>query len=109
MLKSQVFAPWVAAGLLMGMCLCPAVFASYAVPPANMGTGVVQAVDYASNTFTVNGHVYRISPKATYAGEAVTTIGGLQAGMKIRFIANGPLANPASQITNLVVLPPKSQ
>jgi len=109
MLKSHTFAPWVAAGLLMGMCLCPAAFASYAVPAANMGTGVVQAVDYASNTFTVNGHIYKVSPKATYAGETVTNIGGLQTGMKIRFIANGPIANPASQITDVVVLPPSSQ
>ncbi len=109
MVKSYTYGLRAAVGLLMGMALCPAAFASYMVPPENISNGVVQAVNYANQTITVNGHIYKISPKAAYASEAVKNIGGLQAGMKIQFIANGPVANPASQITNIVILPPTPQ
>jgi len=109
MLKSLTYGLRAAVGLLMGMALCPAAFASYAVPPENISSGVVQAVNYASHTVTVNGHIYKISPKAAYVSDAVKNIGGLQAGIKIQFIANGPVVNPASQITTIVVLPPTSQ
>lgn len=109
MLKSHTIRRWALAGLCTAMFLCPAAFASYAVPPENISSGVVQDIDYASNTVTVNGHVYKISAKAAYVSDSVKNIGGLQAGMKIRFIANGPVAKRTSQITNIVVLPPDSQ
>ena len=109
MLKLHVYIRWAALVLFMVIFLSPAAFASYAVPPQNMVSGVVQEVNYASNTVTVGGHVYKISPKATYVSEGVKNIGGLQTGMKMQFIANGPVANPTSQITNIVVLPPTSQ
>lgn len=109
MLKSSKTKLLAAASLTAVMLLCPPVFASYLVPPAHIGKGVVQSINYASNTITVNGHVYRISPKAAYAGNNVKNIGGLQAGMKIQFIADGPVANSHSRITKVMVLPPASQ
>jgi hypothetical protein len=109
MSKLNIFIRRLAIGLCMVTLLCPAAFASYAVPPENMSSGVVQAIDYAGNTVTVNGHVYKIAPKAAYVSDNVKNIGGLQIGMKIRFIANGPITSHNSQITNLVVLPPESQ
>lgn len=109
MLKSHTFSRWASVGLLMVVFLCPAAFASYAVPAENISSGVVQDVDYTSNTVTVNGHVYKISSKAAYVSDSVSNIGGLQVGMKIRFIANGPITNRTSQITNIVVLPHTSQ
>lgn len=109
MLKSHTFNRWATVGLFLMVFLCPAAFASYAVPPENISSGVVQDIDYASNTVTVNGHVYKISPKAAYVSDSVSNIGGLQIGMKIQFIANGPVTNRTSQITNIVVLPPASQ
>lgn len=108
MLKSQRINRWMLASLIMGMVLCPAAFASYAVPPENISSGVVQDVNYASNSVTVNGHIYKISPKAAYVSDTVSNIGGLQNGMKIRFIANGPVTDRTSQIINIVVLPPTS-
>ncbi len=73
-----------------------------------MGNGTIQFVNYATRTVTVAGHVYKIAPKASYIGAGgVKDIGALQPGMKIRFIANGPVTAPASRILNIVVLPPK--
>ena len=109
MSKSHTCSWWAASGLLLAVFLCPCAFASYAVPPENMATGVVEAINYVNHSITVNGHVYRISPKATYASDSVKNIGGLQTGMKIQIIANGPVANSKSKITNIVVLPPRSQ
>lgn len=107
MQKSHTNCQWIAAGLLAVMFLNPAAYASYAVPPENISSGVVQNVDYASNTVTVNGHVYKISPKATYVSDTSSSIGGLQIGMKIQFIANGPVTRSSSKITNVVILPAK--
>jgi hypothetical protein len=95
-----------AAGLYLMVLTCPAAFASYAVPPDNISSGVIQAIDYANNSIIVNGHTYKISPKAAYVSETVSNIGGLQNGMRIQFIENGPVTDAASQITNIVVLPP---
>jgi len=106
MLKSHKINRWAVAGLFMGMLICPVAFASYAIPPENISSGVVEDINYAANTVTVNGHIYKISPKAAYVSEAVNNIGGLQIGMKIQFIENGPVADRTSQITNIVVLPP---
>ncbi len=97
------------ASLMAVMLLCPPAFASYLVPPGNIGKGVVQSINYATNTVTVNGHVYRVSPKAAYAGNNVKNLGGLQAGMKIQFIADGPVADSHSRITKVMVLPPASK
>jgi len=58
---------------------------------------------------TVAGHVYAISPKAVYISNGGGEVSDLQAGMRIRFIADGPVKDPASKIVNIVVLPPESQ
>ncbi|HVA55340.1 MAG TPA: hypothetical protein VNI53_06035 [Gammaproteobacteria bacterium] len=108
MLKSHTYGLWAAAALLTVSFLSPAAFASYAVPSENMVSGVIQDVNYVDNTVKVNGHVYKISPKAAYMSDNVKNIGGLQAGMKIQFIANGPVSDRKSQVTNIVLLPPTS-
>jgi hypothetical protein len=92
-------------GFLTGMLIGQTAFASYAVPPENTGSGVIEYVNYANRTITVNGHIYMVSSKANYVSQAVRNMGGLQAGMKVQFIANGPVSNPTSQITSVVVLP----
>lgn len=85
-----------------------AAFASYAIPDADTGSGTVQAVNYAMHTVTVDGHVYKLSPKAVYIGGRSRDLGGLQPGMKVNFIADGPVASPDSRIVNIVVLPPNA-
>lgn len=92
--------------LFLGLCLCQGSYASYAVPDENIGTGVVQSVNYVNHTVTVAGHAYRISSKAVYIGVGVEDLQGLQTGTNIRFIANGPAKKPESSIINIVVLPP---
>ena len=108
MLKLPKSGLWPMLALFMGLFECPIALASYPVPPENMGKGTIQFVNYATRTVTVAGHVYKIAPKASYVGGGgIKTMSGLQSGMKIRFIANGPVAAPASRILNIVVLPPK--
>jgi hypothetical protein len=109
MLKLRTISSGAIVGLIMAAMLCPTAFASYAIPPENISSGVVQEINYASNTVTVNGHVYKISPKAAYVSDNVRNIGGLQTGMRIQFIANGPVSKQSSQIINIVVLPPTPQ
>ncbi len=109
MLTSRTIIRWAVATLFTIVILCPAAFASYAVPLENISSGVVEDINYANNTVTINGHVYKISPKAAYVSDQVKNIGGLQKGMKIQIIENGPVADHKSQITNIVVLPPESQ
>ena len=105
MISSRLKSILSCAGLLATLLVSTPVFASYLVPPANIGRGVVQSINYANNTVTVNGHVYRISPKAAYAGSSVSNLGGLQEGMRIQFIADGPVTSGHSHITSITVLP----
>ncbi|MGA9851430.1 MAG: hypothetical protein WBR15_00630 [Gammaproteobacteria bacterium] len=109
MLKLRASGVWAVIMLLAGLCLCHAALASYAVPNEDMGTGIIQSVDYANHTVTVNGQRYKISSKASYVNGVARNIGGLQPGMNIRFIANSPVKNPGSVITNIIVLPPPSR
>lgn len=95
--------------LMLGIVLGQAAFASYAIPDANIGNGVVQTVNDVTHSVTVAGHTYRISPKATYIKEGGGEVRGLEPGMRIRFIANGPVKDSASQITQVLVLPPAAQ
>lgn len=95
-------------GLLLGAGLCSSALASYAVPDEDIGTGVIQTINVVTHSVVVAGHVYALSPKATYISEG-GEIYSLQPGMRIRFIADGPVKNPASRIVNVVVLPPAPQ
>lgn len=109
MFSSRLKSIFPAGALLAALLVSTPVLASYMVPPANIGTGVVQSIDYARNTVTVNGHVYRISAKAAYSGNNVGNLGGLQQGMRIQFIADGPVASSHSHITSIMVLPAASK
>lgn len=91
---------------LLGIGLCQAAFASYAIPDEDIGAGVIQTVNVVTHSVTVAGHVYTLSSKAVYISADGVEVPGLQPGMRIRFIANGPVQNPASRITHIVVLPP---
>lgn len=98
----------VAVGLLLTIGLSQAAFATYAVPDDNIGTGVIQAVNVNAHSVTVAGHEYLLAPKAVYIGNGGVQVRDLQPGMHVRFIADGPVKNPASRIVNVVVLPPSS-
>ncbi|MDE2236167.1 MAG: hypothetical protein KGK44_11575 [Gammaproteobacteria bacterium] len=109
MITSRLKSILTCVGLLAALLASTPVFASYMVPPANIGRGVVQSIDYAGNTVTVNGHVYRISAKAAYTGSNVNNLGGLQEGMRIQFVADGPVTSSHSHITSITVLPAASK
>ncbi|MGH8278796.1 MAG: hypothetical protein ACRETQ_04425 [Gammaproteobacteria bacterium] len=94
-------------GLAAGLGLSNDALATYAVPKADTGSGVVQAVNYAARTITVDGHVYKLSDKAIYIGGGTHDLGGLRPGMTVHFVADGPATGARSHITNIVVLPPK--
>lgn len=95
-------------GLMLGISLCQEALASYAIPDEDVGTGVVQTVNNVTRSVTIGGHVYQISPKATYISDGGGEMRSLQPGMRVRFIANGPVKDPASRITHIVILPPTS-
>ena len=95
-------------GLLLGIVLCPAAFASYAIPDEDIGTGVVQSINVVTHSMVVAGYVHTLSPKAVYISQGGGQVRDLQPGMRIRFIADGPVKNPASRIVKVVVLPPTS-
>lgn len=97
-----------AAALLAVLCLSTGILASYAIPTADTGSGRVQAMDHAAHTLTLSGHVYKLSPKAVYISGSIRGLDGLQPGMMVRFIADGPVANPESRIINIVVQPPEA-
>ena len=97
-----------ALGLLLGLGLCQAAFGSYAIPDEDTGTGVVQSVNVVTHSVVVAGHVHALSPKAVYISAGGGQVQDLQPGMRIRFIADGPVKNPASRIVKVVVLPPAS-
>ncbi|MBU6421313.1 MAG: hypothetical protein KGL98_04850 [Gammaproteobacteria bacterium] len=94
---------------VLGIGLCQAAFASYAIPDEDIGTGVIQTVNYATHSVTVAGHVYTLSNKTVYISANGDEVLSLQPGMHIRFIADGPIKSQASKIVNVVVLPPESQ
>jgi hypothetical protein len=95
-------------GLLLGIVLCPAAFASYAIPAEDIGMGVVESVNAVTHKVVVAGQVHMISPSAIYISAGGGQVQGLQPGMRVRFIADGPVKNPTSRIVKVVVLPPTS-
>lgn len=89
----------VGAALFAALIGWQAVFASTYIP---IRTGTISAIDFLKHTVTVNEHVYRVSPKATYQG--AQGFGVLSNGMKIEyFLENVPSGNP-SVITRIIVL-----
>jgi hypothetical protein len=85
---------------LLSLAVCRPLMAMGGYTADQIGTGLIEKIDYLHHSITVNGQTYTVSSKATFNGVAAFSV--LNIGMPIRYMlgntttSGAPSGAPAS-------------